>query len=231
MFLLLIIVCICLSLVCFFLSSPTAWYFYKPNAMQCNSTGAEAAYGLCYGTKTSHPRTPAEVVEIYRSRGISKMWLSPTPSPPSANSNVISIPSIIRDDSDLRSKIKIVMCIDYKDLSPLANYTNALEWVRTYVGSCASVISHVCVGDVIGSVDFPIPIFKDAMRNLKKLLPETVKLSVFVTEFMLLGNAYTALNPPSTCNIETSRSTDILLFLSKHWTIQSRFLSESCPMS
>ncbi|RWR90736.1 glucan endo-1,3-beta-glucosidase GII precursor,putative, expressed [Cinnamomum micranthum f. kanehirae] len=165
------------------------------------------AYGLCYGTKTSQPLRPGEVVEKYKGHGITKMGLSPTPL--TKNDNVIPIPPIVPGE------MKIVLCIDYNDLSPLANDASASNWINTYVASNASVISHVCVGDVIGSVDFSLHDFKDAMSNLKNSLPDTIKLSVLVNESMLLGHAYTALDPPSTCIIEPSRSKDILLFLSK----------------
>lgn len=173
----------------------------------------EAAYGLCYGTKTSQPLTPAQVVEKYKSRGISKTWLSPTPLS-KRNEAVISILKRIITDPDLKSKIKVVMCIDCKDLDLLAEKDKAKQWVDTYITDYASIISHVCVGDVIGSADFPHPTFPDAMSNLEKLLEDPIKLSTFVNKSFLLGEPYTATTHPSTC-VLTPRSKEMLLCLSK----------------
>ncbi|KAJ8618133.1 hypothetical protein MRB53_014319 [Persea americana] len=181
--------------------------------MKCNSTGAEAAYDLCYWTKTSQSLTLAQVVENCKRHGISKMWLSPTPLSP-CNEAVISILKLIITDPDLKSKIKVVKCIFYyKDLDLLADNNKAKEWVDTYITNYKSIIGHVCVGNVIGSFAFSISIFKDAMGNLKKLL-DPIKLSTIVNKAILLGDSYKANTHPSTC-VLTERSKEILLFLSE----------------
>lgn len=124
------------------------------------------------------------------------MWISPT------DDGVQELLNKISKDKKMSSQMQIVLCIDYKELGPLATSGAAKKWVDDYIIGHESIISHICVGDVIGKYDnFSLPDFNKAMNYIKALVPASIKFSAIVNTVSILGDSYDARTHPSDCKV------------------------------
>lgn len=113
-------------------------------------------------------------------------------------------------------KMQVDLWIDKSNLSALGSEESAREWIEKYITPYEKVIRYICVGNVIGSLDFYFPLFRDALLNLKQLIPASasMKLSAIADVSKLLQPDYDAETHPSSCRL-TTKAKQVVTLLSK----------------